>query len=53
MELDRSAIDQLLGEGVESGAFHGVSGIVVDRDGVLFAGGAGECARTRCSATRR
>jgi methyl acetate hydrolase len=42
MELDRSAIDQLLGAAVENGGFHGVSAIVVDRDGVLFVGGAGE-----------
>ena len=41
MGFDGSAIDQLLNDGVAAGAFHGVSAMVVDRDGVLYEGYAG------------
>ncbi|MDX6666135.1 MAG: methyl acetate hydrolase, partial [Solirubrobacteraceae bacterium] len=42
MGFDGTDIDQLLGSGVERGAFAGVAAIVVDRDGVLYHGTAGE-----------
>jgi methyl acetate hydrolase len=42
MGFDGSAIDQLLNHGVENGTFHGVAAMVVDRDGVLYEGCAGD-----------
>ena len=42
MAFDGSAIQALLQGAVAKGAVHGVAAIVVDRDGVLFQGAAGE-----------
>ena len=53
MGFDGSAIDQLLSGALEAGVFHGVSAMVVDRDGVLYEGCAGAAGPTRCSGTRR
>ena len=42
MTFDGSAIQALLDGAVAKGAVHGVSALVVDRQGVLFQGTAGE-----------
>jgi len=46
MSFDGADIDRLLSAGVEGGTWHGVVAIVVDRDGVLYEGAAGQ-ANTR------
>ena len=42
MSFDGGDIDGLLQAGVEGGAWHGVVAVVVDRDGVLYEGAAGQ-----------
>ena len=42
MALDPSALDRLLAAGIDRGAAPGCSVVVVDRDGVLYEGAAGE-----------
>ena len=42
MSFDGEDIDRLLGAGVEAGTWHGVVAVVVDRDGVLYEGAAGQ-----------
>jgi CubicO group peptidase (beta-lactamase class C family) len=42
MGFDGSQIDGLLNQAVDSGTVHGVVAMVVDRDGVLYEGAAGE-----------
>jgi methyl acetate hydrolase len=42
MSFDGADIDGLLQAGVEGGAWHGVVAVVVDRDGVLYEGAAGQ-----------
>lgn len=42
MGFEGSEIDRLLSEAVNSGTFHGVAAMVVDREGVLYEGTAGE-----------
>jgi methyl acetate hydrolase len=42
MEIDGSAIDQLLGAAVENGVLAGVSAMLVDRDGILYEATAGD-----------
>jgi methyl acetate hydrolase len=42
MSFDGSAIDQQLADAVRRGAMHGVVAMLVDRDGVLYEGAAGE-----------
>lgn len=46
MDFDGSAIDALLQGGVDDGTFHGVAGLVVDRDRVLFEGAYGAAAHS-------
>jgi methyl acetate hydrolase len=45
MGFDGAGIDQLLQSAVDGGTFSGVAAIVVDRDGVLYDGMAGEAGR--------
>jgi methyl acetate hydrolase len=45
MGFDGTVIDQLLRSAVDGGTFSGVAAIVVDRDGVLYEGTAGEAGR--------
>lgn len=42
MSFDGADIDGLLGGAVEAGTWHGVVAVVVDRDGVLYEGAAGQ-----------
>jgi CubicO group peptidase (beta-lactamase class C family) len=42
MGFDGTDIDRLLGDAVGNGTFHGVVAMVVDRDGVLYEGAAGD-----------
>jgi methyl acetate hydrolase len=42
MTFDGARIDDLLARGVEDGVFAGVCALVVDRDGVLYAGACGD-----------
>jgi methyl acetate hydrolase len=42
MNFDGSGIDALLEQAVTDGVFAGICGLVVDRDGVLYSGAAGE-----------
>ena len=53
MSFDGADIDGLLRGAVEAGTWHGVVAVVVDRDGVLYEGAAGEAKRRRCFATPR
>lgn len=45
MGFDGTGIDQLLHSAVDGGTFSGVAAIVIDRDGVLYHGTAGEAGR--------
>lgn len=45
MRFDGSEVDELLSEAVACDTVHGVLAIVVDRDGLLYEGAAGEAAR--------
>jgi CubicO group peptidase (beta-lactamase class C family) len=42
MGFDGTEIDRLLNQAVDGGTFHGVVAMVVDRDGVLYEGAAGD-----------
>ena len=46
MGFDRTGIDELLNAAVEDGTVHGVVAMVVDQDGVLYEGVAGEADRS-------